>query len=190
MKNNNTIYINIPEILPNKTINPPNTNTSEINNIPLVSDTPIITIDTSLLDNNTNTSGVNNDDNLDDILDNNDNLIPFNSLSNSEFINKSQECCLVKKLYLPDKKNLYGGNFKYNFTKLSGDECNIELHNVNSNTQLFYDGENGWNNNYCINNSNKLGSCRNNINECIDFFDEDECKKYNMKWSENTCFDK
>ena len=35
----------------------------------------------------------------------------------------------------------------------------------------------------------KLGSCRNGYNECIEFVDKEFCNKYNMLWSNQTCND-
>lgn len=103
----------------------------------------------------------------------------------------SLSCCLVEKKYLPDNINQYGGSFKYKYKKLKNENCDLKLFRLDSNKQLFFEGENEWSNKYCSNNKNKnkLGSCRYVNKECIDFTTIDFCKKYNMTWSEKTCRD-
>ncbi len=98
-------------------------------------------------------------------------------------------CCLVEKKYIPNPGDMYDGNFKYTFTKKSGSECNSSEYNLNSNSQLLIDGENGWSNSFCSNTSEskQIGSCRNINKECIDFVDKKFCDKYRMKWSSKTC---
>ncbi len=99
-------------------------------------------------------------------------------------------CCLVKKKYLPNN-NLYGGAFKYTYKPLENENCDLKLYRLDSNAQLFIDGENNWSNQNCKTNANnnKLGSCRNINKECIDFVTQDYCSKYKMTWSEKTCHD-
>ena len=103
---------------------------------------------------------------------------------------QSLSCCLIEKKYLPDTTNRYGGSFKYKYKKLENENCDLKLFRLDSNKQLFYDGENGWSNEYCTNKKSNLGSCRYVNKECIDFVSKDFCKKYNMTWSsERTCHD-
>lgn len=119
----------------------------------------------------------------------------------------SSNCCLVTKKF--------NGDYYYEYEKMSGDKCNIDLYILDKNKELLFDGINGWSNDYI----NKLGSCRNNNFECKDFILEDTCNKYknnsnlilnkfkgstindlltfldkksltnksNIKWSEKTC---
>lgn len=101
----------------------------------------------------------------------------------------SLSCCLIEKKYLPDQTNQSGGKFKYKLKKLENENCDLKLFRLDSNKQLFFDGENGWSNEYCSNNLNKLGSCRYVNKECIDFVPLEFCKKYNMTWSEKSCHD-
>lgn len=98
-------------------------------------------------------------------------------------------CCLVNKKYLPDENNQLGGSFKYKFKKLENENCDLKLFRLDSNKQLFFDGENGWSNDFCSNDNKKIGSCRFVNKECIDFVQQDFCKKYNMTWSEKSCHD-
>jgi hypothetical protein len=98
-------------------------------------------------------------------------------------------CCLVEKKYLPDPNDLNEGSFKYLFTKKSGSQCDSSNYNLNSNSQLLIEGDNGWSNSLCSNTagSKQIGSCRNINKECIDFVDKKFCDKYRMKWSSKTC---
>lgn len=96
-------------------------------------------------------------------------------------------CCLVEKKYLPSSNDLYEGNFEYVFTTLSGSQCDSSNHNLNSNTQVLIEGDNGWSNSNCSTGSKKIGSCRNINKECIDFVDKDFCDKYRMTWTSKTC---
>jgi hypothetical protein len=98
-------------------------------------------------------------------------------------------CCLVEKKYLPDNTNQLGGSFKYKFKKLENENCDLKLFRLDSNKQLFFDGENSWSNEFCSNDNKKIGSCRFVNKECIDFVTPDFCKKYNMTWSEKSCHD-
>jgi hypothetical protein len=102
---------------------------------------------------------------------------------------QSINCCLVEKKYLPDNSNQYGGSFKYKYKKLSNENCDLKLFRLDSNKQLFFEGENEWSNEFCSSKKNKLGSCRFVNKECIDFVDQDYCKKFNMTWSNKTCHD-
>ena len=136
----------------------------------------------------------NNDTNIDNInFKNTSNIAAYNQVPLNNLILESKNCCLIKKEYIPDINNIWGGNYAYNFNKLTNDECNPLLYDINSNTQLLFDGENNWNNNFCNNQNNNLGSCRFNIHECVDFVSEDFCNNINITnntnftWSPNTC---
>jgi hypothetical protein len=96
-------------------------------------------------------------------------------------------CCLVEKKYLPNQNELYEGNFEYTFTTKSGSQCDTSNYNLNSNSQILIDGENGWSNSFCSIGSQKIGSCRNINKECVDFVDKKFCDKYRMTWSSKTC---
>ena len=94
--------------------------------------------------------------------------------------NKNINCCLVKKK-LTD-------TVRFSFNKLKNEQCNPLLHNQDSNTKLFTEGENNWDNNDCqVNNS--LGSCRNGHSnkECVDLMKEPVCKQFNMSWYKGPC---
>ena len=103
--------------------------------------------------------------------------------------NKHLDCCLVEKKYVEDNKNPSGGSFKYDFQKLSNANCDLSKTVLNSSRQIFIDGENNWSNEYCTNNNNILGSCRNINKECIDFVDKKFCDDYKMTWSKKSCHD-
>ncbi len=96
-------------------------------------------------------------------------------------------CCIVQKKYLPDDTNMFGGNFKYTFEKATNESCDPRLYMLDSNKQLFVDGQNDWSNDYCSADNTNIGSCRNINRECIDFVDKKFCDKYNMVWSNKTC---
>jgi len=91
----------------------------------------------------------------------------------------SMNCCLVEKKFLPP------GEFKYSFNKLKNEMCDPKHYNMDSNKQLFIEGDNNWSNDMC--NDNILGSCRWVNKECIDFVDKKICDKYKMTWSNRTC---
>jgi hypothetical protein len=82
---------------------------------------------------------------------------------------------------------LYGGEFKYHFNKYENEKCDSKLYELNSNKQLYIDGDNDWSNKFCDSSQNVIGSCRNINKECIDFVSKDYCDKYKMIWSEKTC---
>lgn len=135
-----------------------------------------------------------NDTNIDNInFRNTNNIAAYNQIPLDNLILESNNCCLIKKEYIPNINNIWGGEYKYNFNKLTDNECNPLLYDINSNTQLLFDGENNWNNNLCDNNTNNLGSCRFNINECVDFVSKEFCDNMNtthtthLSWSSNTC---
>ena len=129
-------------------------------------------------------------------LDNNifnKNISAYNQNPLDNLIIQSKDCCLIKKEYVPDKDDTWGGKFTYIYDKLKNDKCNPLLYDINSNTQLLFEGENNWNNNLCSDNNNILGSCRNINYECVDFVTKDFCNNMNKKhktnliWSTNTC---
>jgi hypothetical protein len=97
-------------------------------------------------------------------------------------------CCLIEKKYIPDEDNPMGGRFDYVYKKLSNENCDLKLHRLDSNRQLYFEDEN-WSNDYCSKESNILGSCRSSNHECIDFVNKKFCDKYKMKWTNNTCHD-
>ncbi len=101
----------------------------------------------------------------------------------------SMKCCLVEKKYLPDNTKMFGGKFQYTYKPLENENCDLKLYRLDSNKQLFIDGENNWSNQICNANNKQLGSCRNVNKECIDFVSKDYCSKYKMTWSEKTCHD-
>jgi hypothetical protein len=119
------------------------------------------------------------------------------SLSTSNYDDlKSNKCCLVKKV-------LDNNNFKYEYTKYSDNDCDIDNFVLDQNNQLLFDGINNWNNNECKNDTTKLGSCKHYNFECIDFVDKETCDKYNdqmppdplnrkitFTWSNKPCYNR
>lgn len=102
--------------------------------------------------------------------------------------NLKTKCCIVEKKYLPDKSNLFGGNFKYLYSNKENKDCDPSLYDLNNNKQILIDGMNNWDNNKCNEQNSIIGSCRLINNECIDFVDKEFCDKYpNMIWSKKTC---
>lgn len=96
-------------------------------------------------------------------------------------------CCLIEKKYLYKPGEPNNGNFFYTYTKLKNDKCNLNLYNLNDSKQLFIDGENGWDNNKCIESNSTIGSCRNINRECIEFVDKSYCDQYRMQWYNKPC---
>lgn len=85
---------------------------------------------------------------------------------------------------------LDAGQFGYTFTKLENEKCDPKLYDLDSNKQLFIEGDNSWSNNLCSNDTTdkkKIGSCRYANKECIDYIDKASCDKLSMQWSERTC---
>lgn len=98
-----------------------------------------------------------------------------------------KNCCLVTKVYNKNKDE-----FEYNYKKL--DSCDYNMLKDNH-SHLFVQGISGWNNNKCkkpdiINDTDILGSCRNINFECKDFMTNKECAKFNMEWTDKTCYTK
>jgi len=117
------------------------------------------------------------------ILENLD-IIPNNDSKKAS----SNKCCLVKKEYVEDSTYLFGGKFIYKYNKLENDKCYEQYFDFPPN-EILQEGYN-WNNEDCIENNDKLGSCRLDSNKCIDFYTKDECDKYKMIWSNKTCNEK
>jgi len=111
----------------------------------------------------------------------------MNNIDTFDNLNKQKKCCLIKKEYSPNNSSMYNGDFKYNYNALYDDACNINLYEQTSNQQLFIDGENNWNNNLCKEENDKVGSCRLNNKECVDFLQKEDCDKYYMNWSNKSC---
>jgi len=111
----------------------------------------------------------------------------FNIIDSFENSSKKRQCCLIKKSYDENNNGLYKGKFKYKYQKLEDEACNMSLYDQNSNQQLFVDGENDWDNNLCKEENNKIGSCRRNNKECVDFSQKKECDKYHMNWHNQSC---
>lgn len=61
----------------------------------------------------------------------------------------TMNCCLISKEYVEDPSGLYNGTFKYKYKKLTDDMCNPQLYNLDSNKQLFIEGDNNWTNLSC-----------------------------------------
>jgi hypothetical protein len=128
------------------------------------------------------------------------------------------DCCLVEKKFVKIPKNnkpllpsdnmmsekefaiiknnedyMNSGDFEYIYTKLKDDKCDINLYQLDSNKQLMINGENGWDNNMCKNNtkdSKLIGSCRYANKECFDYVTPEFCSKFKnqgLVWSEKTC---
>jgi hypothetical protein len=120
-----------------------------------------------------------------------------NSLNNNNqqyFIdyNQNKKCCLIEKKPLdiyPTNLKLQETGFDYIYTKLNDDQCNPELYRLDSNTQLLFDVNNNWTEDFCTKKNKELGSCRRINKECIDFVTKDFCDQYNMEWSNKTCND-
>ena len=113
-------------------------------------------------------------------------ILLINENNENEMLN-SKKCCLINKEYVEDKDSVLGGKFIYNYTKLENNKCNYNLYDNNNTVQLLMDGINGWNNDYCLENNNLLGSCRLKDNNCIEFVSKSYCDNYNMIWSNKTC---
>jgi hypothetical protein len=113
---------------------------------------------------------INNQSQSDDVLQTrkNEQLFPDN---------KNVKCCLVSKVLNQDNNH----TFSYNYEKLDGDKCNLNLYNLDDKNQLLFDGVNNWSNTYCKNNLKNqiIGSCRIANFECLDFIDKQNCEKLN-----------
>ncbi len=109
-----------------------------------------------------------------------DNRIKLINIANYDFSNNNitdtfltnNNCCLVQKEF-------NDGNFTYKYTPFKNEKCNIELYELDHNNKLLFDNVNNWNNKYCNNNHNILGSCRKSNMECVDFITESDCNSIN-----------
>jgi hypothetical protein len=63
----------------------------------------------------------------------------------------TMNCCLITKEYVEDldPSSLYQGTFVHKYKKLSDDKCNMNLYKLDSNKQLFIEGDNNWSNLSC-----------------------------------------
>lgn len=127
---------------------------------------------------------------------NEENYVPNFSLQKEKYLNQltmdykpSLKCCLIENKYIPDDNNELGGKFEYVYKPMENENCDLKLFRIDSNKQVYFEGNNNWSNANCNPQAKKLGSCRNTNKECIDFVDENFCKEYNMVWSEQTCRD-
>lgn len=101
-----------------------------------------------------------------------------------------KNCCLVKKVYNKTKDE-----FEYNYKKLESCNYNMIPAIHHNHMNLFIDGVNGWNNRKCKKPDDSkdryyLGSCKKINFECKDFMTSNQCKKYDMEWSDKTCYTK
>jgi hypothetical protein len=104
-------------------------------------------------------------------------------LTNHSNINASKKCCEIKKIVLPNNTFGYEYNIKENCRR-----------DYNSNIRHIFENEIIDNQPFTLdkcNSDNKLiGSCRKIGFECMDFMTSQDCKKYQMKWSDKNCRDK
>jgi hypothetical protein len=111
------------------------------------------------------------------------NVEKLENLSKYSNINESTECCEIKKVVLTNN------NFGYNYNL--NENCS---RNFNSNHRNIFKNEIIDNKPFtldkCSNKSNLIGSCRKIGFECVDFTTPEDCKKYQMTWSNKTCHDK
>ena len=107
----------------------------------------------------------------------------LDNLSNYSNINESNKCCEIKKIILTNN------NFDYDYKV--NDDCRRDY---NSNFRHIFENEIIDNKPFtldkCSNKNNLIGSCRKIGFECVDFVTPEDCKKYNMTWSNKTCHDK
>jgi hypothetical protein len=126
--------------------------------------------------------------NMNDYGDYNTLSYDINDYKSETPYNKSNECCLVEKKYVPDNSHeKYGGKFIYKFNKLEDSNCNLSNFRLDSNKQLFFNNKDNWSNENCDINNNILGSCRDSSKICVEFIDKKTCDNYKMSWSDKTC---
>jgi hypothetical protein len=103
-------------------------------------------------------------------------------LNNHSNINESKKCCEIKKVVLPN--NTFGYEYKVK------ENCRRDY---NSNIRHIFENEIIDNQPFsldkCSNENKLIGSCRKIGFECMDFVTPEDCKKYQMKWSDKTCRD-
>ena len=111
------------------------------------------------------------------------NVEKLENLNKYSNINESTECCEIKKIVLTNN------NFGYNYNL--NENCS---RNFNSNSRHIFKNEIIDNKPFtldkCSKKNNLIGSCRRIGFECVDFVTPEDCKKYNMTWSDKTCHDK
>ena len=111
------------------------------------------------------------------------NVEKLENLSKYSNINESTECCKIKKVVLTNN------NFGYNYNL--NENCSRDF---NSNSRHIFKNEIIDNKPFtldkCSNENNLIGSCRKIGFECVDFTTPEDCKKYEMIWSDKTCHDK
>lgn len=104
----------------------------------------------------------------------------LDNLSNYSNINESNKCCEIKKVILTNN------NFAYDYKV--NDDCRRDY---NSNFRHIFENEIIDNKPFtldkCSNKNSLVGSCRRIGFECMDFVTPEDCKKYQMKWSDKTC---
>jgi hypothetical protein len=105
------------------------------------------------------------------------------NLDDHSNLNISEKCCEVRKIIQPNNTFLYEYNVKEN--------CKNDY---NSNVRYIFENEivddKPFTLDKCSNENKEIGSCRRIGFECIDFVTPNDCKKYDMKWSDKTCHDK
>ena len=108
------------------------------------------------------------------------NVEKLENLSKYSNINESTECCEIKKIVLTNN------NFGYDYNL--NENCSRDF---NSNFRHIFKNEIIDNKPFtldkCSNKNNLIGSCRRIGFECVDFVTPEDCKKYQMKWSDKTC---
>lgn len=111
------------------------------------------------------------------------NVEKLEDLSNYSNINDSTECCEIRKVILTNN------NFTYDY-KLN-ENC---FRNYDSNYRHIFKNEiiddKPFSLDKCSSKNKLIGSCRKIGFECMDFITPEDCKKYQMTWSDKTCHDK
>ncbi len=104
-------------------------------------------------------------------------------LMNHSNFNTSNKCCEIRKIIQPNNTFSYEYNVK--------DNCRRDY---NSNVRYIFENElidnKPFKMDMCTNENKEIGSCRRIGFECMDFVTPEDCKKYEMKWSDKTCHDK
>jgi len=101
-------------------------------------------------------------------------------LSNHSNVNESKKCCEVKKVVLPN--NTFG--YKYNIKENCNNIYNSNIRNIFENEII---DNKPFTLDKCNSSSNLFGSCRKNVFECVDFITPEDCNKYKLQWSKDTC---
>lgn len=101
-------------------------------------------------------------------------------LSNYSNVNESKKCCEVKKVVLPN--NTFG--YEYNIKENCNNTYNSNIRNIFENEII---NNKPFTLDNCNSSSNLFGSCRKIGFECVDFITPEDCNKYKLKWSKDTC---